>query len=230
MGNGQQITVDPAASAGTITDAHAAESTDGSADSSVGSTAAPLSRAEQKARTSLAIRSAALDLIEEVGFEHASIDEITARAGVGRRTFFRYFPCKEAVLFGGTFLPGVPENIDACLARGDSPLEAAFASLRQSIAYPTPPTEHDIKRRQLRISLLSVPSVSAYYRSAIAGLAHNITETVRKYPEHAAVPMLPELVGGLIQIMLLEHIDSGEIAHLRVDEAAWRGALTAALG
>ncbi|UCR89463.1 TetR/AcrR family transcriptional regulator [Mycetocola spongiae] len=191
---------------------------------------APRSREDQKLRTGALIRAAALDLIEEVGFERASIDEIAARAGVGRRTFFRYFPCKEAVLFEGTVLPGIPQNIDACLARGESPLHAAFSSLRGSIAYPTPPTQRDVRRRRLRLSLLSVPSVSAYYRTAIAELAREITETVRRHPQHAAVPMLPEITGGLIQIVLLEHVDSGEIAHLRVDEAVWRRALTAALG
>lgn len=190
----------------------------------------PLSREEQKAKTSAAIRSAAVTLIEEVGFERASIDDIAARAGVGRRTFFRYFPCKEAVLFGDSYLPGIPASIDASLRRGDDPLHATFSSLRDSVAYPTAPDELDVRRRQLRLTLLSVPSVNAYYRTAIGALASDITEVIRSHPRCAAVPLLPELIGGLVQTAVIAHVDSGEIAHLNIDEKVWRTALGAALG
>jgi len=46
-----------------------------------------------------ALISAALDLFSERGFEQATVDDIVARAGVGRRSFFRYFPSKESVVF-----------------------------------------------------------------------------------------------------------------------------------
>ncbi|MEV8338220.1 TetR family transcriptional regulator [Leucobacter sp. NPDC077196] len=191
---------------------------------------APLTREQRKAQTSAAIRTAALDLIEELDFERASIDGIAARAGVARRTFFRYFPCKEAVLFGGSFFPGVAAELHARLGRGESPMHAAFSALRDNIDYPATPSDEDVRRRRLRQALLAVPSVNAYYRTSIASFASEISETVRRHPQHAAVPMLPELVGGLMQIVLLEHVRSGGTAHLRVDEKTWRAALVAALG
>lgn len=59
----------------------------------------PLGRKSLKRRTTRdAIALAALELFEEKGFAATSIDEITERAQVGRRTFFRYFPAKESVL------------------------------------------------------------------------------------------------------------------------------------
>ncbi|WP_410599451.1 TetR family transcriptional regulator [Amycolatopsis sp. lyj-90] len=48
-------------------------------------------------RRSLA--TAAVDLFVTQGYEATTVDEIAAAAGVGRRTFFRYFDAKDDVLF-----------------------------------------------------------------------------------------------------------------------------------
>ena len=45
------------------------------------------------------IVSSALALFRRDGFDATKIDQIVDAAGVARRTFFRYFPTKEAVLF-----------------------------------------------------------------------------------------------------------------------------------
>jgi AcrR family transcriptional regulator len=42
---------------------------------------------------------AAFQLFLERGFEQTTIDDIVSLAGVGRRSFFRYFPSKESVVF-----------------------------------------------------------------------------------------------------------------------------------
>jgi AcrR family transcriptional regulator len=52
-------------------------------------------REARKARTAQAIVDAAMELFEGKQFSDVSIDEIAKAAGVGRRTFFRYFPSKE---------------------------------------------------------------------------------------------------------------------------------------
>ena len=45
------------------------------------------------------IRSTALALISERGFDAVSVEDIATAAGVSRTTFFSYFPSKEAVVF-----------------------------------------------------------------------------------------------------------------------------------
>lgn len=46
-----------------------------------------------------ALASAAVDLFAANGYEATTVDDIAAAAGVGRRTFFRYFDAKDDVLF-----------------------------------------------------------------------------------------------------------------------------------
>ncbi|MCX4769190.1 MULTISPECIES: TetR family transcriptional regulator [Streptomyces] len=62
------------------------------------------------------LAEAAFGLFMERGFERTTVDDIVARAGVGRRSFFRYFPSKEDAVF--------PDH-ERCLADMTAFLEAA---------------------------------------------------------------------------------------------------------
>jgi AcrR family transcriptional regulator len=54
---------------------------------------------DRRRRVREALTAAAIDLFQTKGYEETTVDEIAAAAGVGRRTFFRYFPSKEDVIF-----------------------------------------------------------------------------------------------------------------------------------
>ena len=64
---------------------------------------APSRRDQHKSRTRQALRQAALELFASQGFDTTTTEEIAERAGVSVRTFFRYFPTKELVLFLGRY-------------------------------------------------------------------------------------------------------------------------------
>ena len=61
--------------------------------------APPRTRARHRAQVREALVQAAGALFRARGFEATTVDEIAAAAGVSRRTFFRYFPGKDAVVF-----------------------------------------------------------------------------------------------------------------------------------
>ena len=67
-------------------------------------------RARKKAATEQAIIDAAMKLSAERGFAATTIDDIAAAAGIGRRTFFRYFPTKEDVVLD-------PRRLDRAFAQ-----------------------------------------------------------------------------------------------------------------
>ena len=56
-------------------------------------------RAQNKAETRQTLEQVALRLFAERGFSGVTVDDIAAAAGVSRRTYFRYFDTKEAVVF-----------------------------------------------------------------------------------------------------------------------------------
>lgn len=63
--------------------------------------------------------AAAFELFEEQGYAQTSVEEIAARAGTGRTTFFRHFPSKDDVVF--------PDH-DALLLQVDARLTTATAT------------------------------------------------------------------------------------------------------
>lgn len=67
------------------------------------------------------LEAVALDLFEKPGYCETTVADIAERAGVTSRTYFRYFPDKREVLFGGA--ERMNERIGTALR--DAPTEAA---------------------------------------------------------------------------------------------------------
>ncbi|WP_225447033.1 TetR family transcriptional regulator [Streptacidiphilus sp. PB12-B1b] len=110
--------------------------------------------------------TAAFRLFAERGFEQTTIDDIVALAGVGRRSFFRYFPSKESVVFPDH--EGCLEEMNAYLADGagdaedpvDRVCDAARLVLRMYAADPA----FSVRRYRLT---RQVPALRAHELSVV---------------------------------------------------------------
>jgi AcrR family transcriptional regulator len=80
------------------------------------------------------LQRAAIDLFRERGYDRTTAADIAARAGVTERTFFRYFPDKREVLFGGEAV--LSAALTAAIADAPpelGPLEALFRAFRSVV-------------------------------------------------------------------------------------------------
>jgi len=78
------------------------------------------------------LREAALELFEEQGFDHTTVAQVAARAGVTSRTFFRHFADKREVLFAGSAL--LQQRLVEAVADIDpaTPFDAAATAVEQA--------------------------------------------------------------------------------------------------
>ncbi|MGW5715873.1 helix-turn-helix domain-containing protein [Amycolatopsis sp. NPDC003865] len=76
------------------------------------------------------LRKAALELYAEHGYDAVTVTQIAERAGITRRSYFRYFPDKREVLFAGAeqLPPAVGEAVLAA-EEAESPLRTALGAL-----------------------------------------------------------------------------------------------------
>lgn len=103
--------------------------------------------------------AAAFDLFEERGFEQTTVDDIAARAGVGRTTFFRHFRAKEDAVLADhdRLVPQVQAllgDTQASRELGDRVVTAARAVLQHYL------DEGEQARRRYRLSG-TVPAIRA---------------------------------------------------------------------
>ena len=88
-------------------------------------------RERKKLATRRALRRVTLDLVAERGFGHVTIEDIAAAADVSPRTFFNYFPSKEAAVFGAD--TERTEALRRRLTDQDFPGESALDALRAAL-------------------------------------------------------------------------------------------------
>ncbi|EDY60873.1 TetR family transcriptional regulator [Streptomyces sviceus] len=124
-----------------------------------------------------ALVAAAFQLFLERGYEQTTVDDIVTLAGVGRRSFFRYFPSKEDVVF--------PDH-ERCLADmtaflaasdpGCDPLERVCEAVRLVLRMYTENPTFSVQRYRLT---KQVPGLRAYELSVVWRYERSFAEYLR---------------------------------------------------
>ncbi|WP_024799835.1 TetR/AcrR family transcriptional regulator [Nocardia sp. BMG51109] len=120
---------------------------------------------------------AALELFEERGYENTTVIEIAERAGLTKSTFFRHFPDKREVLFGGGTMTELLVEGIAAAPSSATPLEAVahaldaigreaftldrrgFGARRQAVIAANPELREREALKGLRLTALMVESL-----------------------------------------------------------------------
>jgi AcrR family transcriptional regulator len=182
-------------------------------------------RERHAARTREAIVRAAVELFDRRGFQETTVDEIAARADIAPRTFFRYFPTKEAVLFPDA--DAKCGRILAALAARPAD-EHPFASLVAVVVGLADEMEAAGPEIELRQRVAAgCPAVRAYERTVLEAqvadtVAAFVAERLGVDPSADPRPRVWATLGmSTFRIALHRWLDTGRVGRLRdaVDEA-----------
>jgi AcrR family transcriptional regulator len=110
----------------------------------------PGRRERKKRETRLALVEAAIDLFADQGVEGTTIEQISDRADVSERTFYRYFATKEEVLFADSIERR--ERFAAALAsrpEEEPLLDGVRVAARELLAVVVARPDHGLRRQRL---------------------------------------------------------------------------------
>ena len=133
-------------------------------------------RESKKLRTRQEIADQAMQLFATRGFDHVTVAEVAAAAGVSEKTVFNYFPTKEDLFFDE-----VPKRAAALVAaiRDREPGESILSALRQLQLGECPRLCSPGFARFARI-IEESPALRAKELEVMAGFVRVLTEAIQK--------------------------------------------------
>ena len=121
----------------------------------------------RRSTTPAHITDVALELFTARGFTDVSVDDVAHAAGIARRTLFRYYASKNAILWGDFdahlgHLQELLDNVDPRIATGEA-LRAAL------LAFNTFDESETVRHRQRMRIILETAELQAYSMTMYAG-------------------------------------------------------------
>jgi TetR/AcrR family transcriptional regulator, regulator of mycofactocin system len=161
------------------------------------------------------LEQAAFGLFAANGFEQTTVDQIAAAAGIGRRTFFRYFPSKNDVPWGAfeDELERMRVRLKACPSQ--IPLMDAIR-LALIDFNRVEPTQVPLHRRRMEL-ILRVPTLLAHSTLRLGAwrqvVAEFVAERTGRRPDELAPQAIAHAVLG-VAVAAYEHWLDDESADL----------------
>ena len=171
--------------------------------------------------------AAAFELFESQGYDATTVDDIAARAGTGRSTFFRHFPTKDDVV--------LPDH-EALLRRVDDRLATASASGREhalreaaAIVLEHYLAEGHTARARYRLAS-SVPAIRDREVASVQRYVRLFAQHVHGWLDtEADGPLRAELVAASV-VIAHNHVLRRWLRDASADDAATRAQLEHSLG
>jgi AcrR family transcriptional regulator len=154
-------------------------------------------RERRRRQTSADIRGAAIQLTQERGWDKVTIEEICVRAGISTRTFFNYFPNKEAAIaYGPSDLP--PELAAEFVAAGPAPYSVVLAELITLAAHHLRDMPPEREQAVCMLDLAkTTPAVLATFLAELERFQTQLTDIVARRQGMQADDEIPELISAL---------------------------------
>jgi AcrR family transcriptional regulator len=181
-------------------------------------------RKQQLVRT--AIWDAAMDLFAEQGYDETTIDDIAQKAGISRRSFFRYFASKSDLMAHGVFDYGtcLTEAISGCPP--EYPLSEVF---RRTVFEVAKKCAAQPRTRKIMQIAAKYPAAREAHQSRAAELQERVERAIALRSPEAAVDLAHGMVAGLI-LSVLAVIFRAWFERDQQDVSATAGQVLATLG
>src|ERR1700761_1952938 len=145
----------------------------------------------RKATSRAELEQVAFALFSAHGFEATTVDEIASAAGIGRRTFFRYFPSKNDIPWGAfeDELERMRVRLKAC-----PPQVPLMDAIRLALIdfNHVPPPQVPLHRRRMEL-ILRVPTLFAHSTLRFTAwrevVAEFVAERTGRRPDDLAPPV-----------------------------------------
>ncbi len=148
------------------------------------------------------LTKAALELYAEHGYDNVTVTQIAERAGITRRSYFRYFPDKREVLFAGSErLPAAMHEAVLAADPAAPPLAAALSAVSEVGTYLVEQVAHSATRRAV---IAASAELTERERTKLAA----VTTAIREALEHRHVePGAAKLVSQVATIVFQNAFD-----------------------
>ncbi|WP_431236218.1 TetR family transcriptional regulator (plasmid) [Mycolicibacterium psychrotolerans] len=154
-------------------------------------------RRRRRHQTTSEIHQAALKLARQRGYENVTIEQISSEAGVSQRTFFNYFPTKEAAV---AYAPlRIPDDLAAeFIARGKAQrsivLNELISVIAEHLDREPPSRQHS---DDIKAVALQNPNVLSAMLSTFEAFFASMAQIVARRLGSRSDEEIPQLIAGL---------------------------------
>ena len=172
-------------------------------------------RERKRRATRRLVEDAATSMVLDRGYDEVTVEDICAAAEISRRTFFNYFPSKDAAIFGGGTSLFAGQLAEIRDGRGGDPLASLLTALEGNVMAPPdadgdlddPRARHRRMRERRREIVAADPRLAkawlAVFEDGVAAVGNALRERLAADPDARRLPDVPADEEAVIIVSLV---------------------------